>query len=242
MQPVAQEIAPSVLKLLAHDIRWRLVEHLAQSDRRVGELVDLVGERQNLVSYHLRILRDAELVAERRSSRDARDIYYALDKDRLRTGLQQSAQQLRIGGGDLRTSSSTGPVLFVCSGNSARSVMAEALLRSVSKGAIHVWSAGTRPQGVHPIALQVLRDRGVATQGLHSKGLDELADVIFQTVITLCDIAREEHADLPAHRELVHWSIADPAAEPGGPAEVREAFERVADELTKRIACLASSG
>lgn len=232
---------PSVLKLLAHDVRWQLVEHLARSDRRVGELVGLVGERQNLVSYHLRLLRDAELVAERRSSRDARDVYYALDKERLRTGLQLSAEQLRVTGSGPGMNAGAGPVLFVCSGNSARSVMAEALLRSVTNGGIQVSSAGNRPQGVHPVALEVLRDRGVETAGLRSKGLDEVAEVAFETIITLCDVAREEQAVLPAHRELVHWSIADPAAAPGEPAQVRAAFERVADELTKRIRFLAPS-
>jgi DNA-binding transcriptional ArsR family regulator len=72
------------LKLLAHELRWRLIEALAQSDRRVQELVALVGEPHNLVSYHLRQLRDQALVAEHRSAADGRDIYYSLDLDRLK--------------------------------------------------------------------------------------------------------------------------------------------------------------
>src|SRR5436305_7773395 len=76
--------APSFLKLLAHELRWRLLEALARSDRRVQELVELVGEPHNLVSYHLRQLRSQALVNERRSAADGRDIYYSLDLDCLK--------------------------------------------------------------------------------------------------------------------------------------------------------------
>lgn len=84
---------PSFLKLLAHELRWRLIEALARSDRRVQELVALVGEPHNLVSYHLRRLRDQALVSERRSAADGRDVYYSLDLDRLK-GLYFAAEQV----------------------------------------------------------------------------------------------------------------------------------------------------
>ncbi|MFW6097352.1 MAG: ArsR/SmtB family transcription factor, partial [Chloroflexota bacterium] len=74
---------PAFLKLLAHDLRWHLLEALARGDHRVQELIEILGRPQNLVSYHLRRLRDAQLVHERRSSHDARDIYYSLDLDHL---------------------------------------------------------------------------------------------------------------------------------------------------------------
>ncbi|HEX6547752.1 MAG TPA: metalloregulator ArsR/SmtB family transcription factor [Candidatus Dormibacteraeota bacterium] len=229
------EAAPPVLKLLAHDVRWRLVKALAQSDRRVGELVNLLDVRHNLVSYHLRLLREAELVSERRSSRDARDVYYTLEPDAVRDALNHAGGHLAASPAGAR------PVLFVCTGNSARSVMAEALLRDATRGTVPVASAGTQPQGVHPVALRVLTGRGVATEGLHSKGFDELGDQAFETVITLCDIVREQCSTFPAHSRLVHWSIADPAAVAGSPSQVRAAFERTADDLSKRIAALTAA-
>src|SRR6476659_8311290 len=76
---------PAFLKLLAHDMRWRLVSALARSDHRVNELVRLLDQPMNLVSYHLKQLRDQQLVTERRSSADGRDVYYSLDLDLLRT-------------------------------------------------------------------------------------------------------------------------------------------------------------
>src|SRR5919198_1306884 len=76
---------PDFLKLLAHDLRWSLVSALARSDHRVNELVRLLDQPMNLVSYHLKQLRDQHLVTERRSSADGRDVYYSLDLDALRT-------------------------------------------------------------------------------------------------------------------------------------------------------------
>src|SRR6266540_4207403 len=77
--------APDFLRLLAHDLRWSLVTALARGDHRVHELVRLLDQPMNLVSYHLKQLRDQQLVTERRSSADGRDIYYSLDLDLLRT-------------------------------------------------------------------------------------------------------------------------------------------------------------
>src|SRR5262245_8749503 len=76
---------PDFLKLLAHDLRWKLVTALSRSDHRVYELVDLLNQPMNLVSYHLKQLRDQQLVSEHRSSADGRDIYYSLDIETLRT-------------------------------------------------------------------------------------------------------------------------------------------------------------
>ncbi len=231
-----------MLRLLAHDLRWRLVGHLAQSDRRVGELVELLGERQNLVSYHLRLLKQGSLVSERRSSHDARDVYYSLDLPRVGSELRRSTRELHPGLSAWSSQPATGrpsaSVLFLCTGNSARSQMAEALLRKATAGSVAVASAGTRPAGVHPMAIKVLAALGVNTDDLHSKGLDEIGGKAFDLVVTLCDIAREQCPALPQHRELIHWSLADPAAVDGSPADTRLAFERTADELASRIGFL----
>ena len=83
MALVASNTPLNFIKLLAHDVRWALLAALAESDRRVQELVALLQRPQNLVSYHLRLLREGQIVSERRSSADGRDVYYSLDLDYL---------------------------------------------------------------------------------------------------------------------------------------------------------------
>src|SRR5579859_3845639 len=86
--------SPEFLRLLGHELRWKLVTALTHSDRRVQELVALLHEPQNLVSYHLKQLRDAKLLTERRSTAGARDIYYSLDLDTLRASYSAVGQAL----------------------------------------------------------------------------------------------------------------------------------------------------
>jgi protein-tyrosine-phosphatase len=234
--------------LLGHEVRWQLVRILARSDHQVNELVELVGERQNLVSYHLNLLRLAELVSERRSSSDARDVYYHLDLDRVGSGLDAATAALhpslhvRLGGPALQKVPDLPQrrILFVCTGNSARSLIAEALMRAQSGGALEVHSAGPRPAGVHPLALEVISEWRLATRGLRSKGLEEVADIEFDHVITLCDIAREQCPRLPGDPEYIHWSLADPAAVMGSMEARRRAFRAAAAELNRRISHLVS--
>ncbi|MCA9969580.1 MAG: metalloregulator ArsR/SmtB family transcription factor, partial [Anaerolineales bacterium] len=147
---------PNILKLLAHDVRWHLLAALAESDRRVQELVDLLQRPQNLISYHLRLLRAGQLVHERRSSADGRDVYYSLDLDHLRTLYLDGGQALHPAlacadpavSRQTRASSSSPPryrVLFLCTHNSARSQLAEGILRAQAGSAVEVCSAGSEP-------------------------------------------------------------------------------------------------
>lgn len=136
-------------------------------------------------------------------------------------------------------------VLFLCTGNSARSIMAEALLRHWSDGMFTAFSAGSNPAGApHPIAREMLEARDVPTHGLRSKGWDEYANAhapAMDLVITVCDtVANEVCPVLPGTPLRLHWGLPDPASAQGDEAAVREAFSTVCDKLEKRIAQLVT--
>jgi protein-tyrosine-phosphatase len=225
-------------------LRWRLLSELARSDRRVGELCELAGRRQSLVSYHLRQLRDGGLVSTRRSAADGRDTYYVLDL--AGCGELLSSAGLALHPGLARTSGprtrperrSPAQVLFLCTGNSARSQIAEALCELLSGGAVRAASAGSHPKPVHPHAVRVMREHGIDLAGRRSKHLSELSRRRFDHVITLCDRVREVCPEFPGGPEQIHWSIPDPAREPGSDEETVAAFERTAAELRTRIGFL----
>ena len=126
-------------------------------------------------------------------------------------------------------------VLFLCTHNSARSQMAEALLRRLAGERFEAQSAGTRPSGLHPLALAVMREIGVDVSGQQSKDVGEYTQVAFDYVITVCDQAREECPILPAAGQQIHWSIPDPAEADGDEATRLAAFRRARDDLEARI-------
>jgi ArsR family transcriptional regulator, arsenate/arsenite/antimonite-responsive transcriptional repressor / arsenate reductase (thioredoxin) len=234
---------PSFLKLLAHELRWRLVEALARSDRRVQELVALVDQPHNLVSYHLRRLRDQALVTERRSAADGRDVYYSLDLDRLKGLYLAAAESLHPGiserpsaANDTATDSRRRVrVLFLCTHNSARSQMAEAILRHLSQARVDVHSAGTKVTRVHPLAIAVMAEKGIDLAGHRSKHMAELAGKHFDYVITVCDNARESCPVFPGDTEHIHWSIPDPCAVKGDEEVRLHAFRSASNDLMTRI-------
>jgi protein-tyrosine-phosphatase/DNA-binding transcriptional ArsR family regulator len=221
---------PSFLRLAGHPVRWRLLNELAHSDRRVRELSALVGRRQSLVSYHLRCLRTERLVTMRRSSADGRDAYYRLDLSRCGELLNAVGTELHPGlgsatGGGGRTRGPRPRVLFLCTGNSARSQMAEAFAADL--GAVDAYSAGSHPKPIHPEAVRVMRERGIDLSGRRSKHLSEFVGQPFDYIISLCDRLREVCPEFPGHPDLIHWSIADPSRDGD--------FARAAAELAARI-------
>jgi protein-tyrosine-phosphatase/DNA-binding transcriptional ArsR family regulator len=220
--------APPFLRLAAHPVRWQLLSELARSDRRVGELCELAGRRQSLVSYHLRQLRDGGLVSVRRSTADGRDTYYVLDLARcgeLLTGAGVALHPALAPAARRTAPPAAADVLFLCTGNSARSQMAEALCERLSDGTVRAVSAGSHPKPLHPSAVRVMRDRGIDISGRRSKPLSEFAGRRFDSVISLCDRVREVCPEFPG-ANLVHWSIPEPGA---------GEFERTAAELETRI-------
>jgi len=249
---------PRFLRLAGHPLRWRLLSELARSDRRVGELCELVGQRQSLVSYHLRQLRGGGLVSARRSLADGRDTYYVLDlvgcgellasagaslHPGLAAGARPGAWRERGGARGpaicpARSSRRSARVLFLCTGNSARSQIAEALCEQLSEGAVRAVSAGSHPKSLHPNAVRVMRGRGIDLAGRRSKHLSEFTGERFDYVISLCDRVREVCPEFPGAPELIHWSIPDPGSEPGSDEATLTAFERTAAELCTRIGFL----
>ena len=236
---------PPFLRLAAHPLRWRLLSELARSDRRVGELCELADLRQSLVSYHLRQLRDGGLVSMRRSAADGRDTYYVLDLARCGELLSSAGVALHPGLAPIprprarrERRSTVARVLFLCTGNSARSQMAEALCEHLSGGAVSAASAGSHPKPLHPNAVRVLRKRGIDLTGRRSKHLSEFAGQRFDYVISLCDRVREVCPEFPGGPDLIHWSVPDPAREPGSDEEILRAFERTATELCTRVGFL----
>jgi protein-tyrosine-phosphatase len=228
------------LKLLAHEVRWSLLLLLQGSDYRVNELVDRLDRPMNLVSYHLKQLRSHELVRERRSSADGRDVYYSLDLEKLGMLFVEAGRSIHPGlVGDTGALEERGiqpmRVLFLCTRNSARSQMAEGLLRHLSRGRIEAHSAGTHVESVHPLAVQVLAERQIDISGQRSKHLQAFVGQHFDYIITVCDRAREECPVFPGDPEQVHWSFADPAEVEGSDEVRRQAFADVARDLTTRI-------
>jgi arsenate reductase (thioredoxin) len=131
-------------------------------------------------------------------------------------------------------------VLFLCVGNSARSILAEAILNSRAEGRLRGYSAGSAPKGeVHPLTLEVLKTCGIPVAGLRSKSWDEFATETMphmDVVITVCDPAATEACPLwPGAPVKVHWGLPDPAAAQGSDAERLAAFAHTFTELEKRI-------
>lgn len=236
---------PAVLHLVGHPLRWRLLRELAFSDRRVRELRALVGEPQSLVSYHLGQLRHAGLVRANRSAFDGRQTYYSID-------LRRCGELLAGAGGALHPGLRLVPgpadsgrppraatrVLFLCTGNSARSQMAEALIVARAGGRVAAASAGSHPKPLHPNTVRAMRAYGIDLAGRPSTHLSEFQERRFDYVVSLCDRVREVCPPFAGPPQTMHWSLPDPTREGDSDTETYPAFERTAAELDTRIGFL----
>lgn len=222
------------LKLLTDEVRWQLLHALRYSDRQVRELVEWLKLPQNLVSYHLGILRQAGLVHTHRSEADARVQYYSLDLPSLQHYYEQIGTSLHLSAvSDKVATIDSLSVVFICSANSARSQMAEGLLRQLSGGVIKVRSAGIKPSTIHPTAIQVMTEIGIDIEYQQAKSIIDLQDYQPDVVITVCDKAREicePCFDAPLQ---LHWSIPNPTYEIADTQYF--AFQQTRDMLVERI-------
>jgi arsenate reductase len=126
-------------------------------------------------------------------------------------------------------------VLILCTANSARSQMAEGLLRREAGPPSEIFSAGTKATRVRPEAIAVMSEAGIDISGHHSKSVEEFLGQDFDYVLTVCDNARETCPVFPAKTRRIHWSIDDPAAIEGSAEERLEAFRRARDELQEKL-------
>ena len=126
-------------------------------------------------------------------------------------------------------------VLFLCTGNSARSQMAEGLMRHLRGNEFEVFSAGTEPKGIHPLAIEAMKEIGIDISAQRSKHLDEYGEEEFNYIVTLCDHAAKTCPFFPGKGERIHHSFPDPAAEEGIREEKIETFRRVRDGLREFI-------
>jgi len=126
-------------------------------------------------------------------------------------------------------------VLFVCTGNSARSQIAEALLRDFGAAEFETFSAGTEPKGINPYTVRVLDEIGIDWSGAHSKSVSEFLGQPFDYVITVCDRARQACPVFPGDHNSLHWSLDDPAEIEGTEEQKLEAFRRTRTEVSIRL-------
>ena len=135
-------------------------------------------------------------------------------------------------------------ILFLCTHNSSRSQMAEGLLQARGGADYSAYSAGTRPGGIHPLAIRAMAEIGIdisEAAGHRSKGLDAYAGEAFDLVVTVCDAAAEECPFFPGARSQQHWGFPDPSAVTGTEEERLAAFRRVRDAIAARIEAFLAS-
>ena len=128
-------------------------------------------------------------------------------------------------------------IIFICTGNAARSQMAEGLANSLSAGRLDAYSAGTLPSGLSPHAVAVMRERGIDIAHQYSKRIDDVPGP-FDLVVTLCDHAAQLCPVSVRQFPMEHWSTPDPTFVPGGPESVHRAFRQVRDRLEQQIQAL----
>ncbi len=232
---------------------FRLLMRFAPTGVRPTEIAEALGMKQNTLSHHLADLAASGLV---QVTRVGRSLYYAVDLDTTEGLIGYLALDVGRARPDLLAPLFSAPkdtaqmdrtlpdtdfdVLFICSGNSARSIFAEALLRDLGKGKFQAFSAGTRPNTeLNPFALEILKRNGHDISGLRSKHLSEFqqpGSIVMDFVFTVCDTAAaEECPPWPGQPITGHWGLPDPDKATGTDAEKALVFAQTYAALRRRI-------
>ena len=237
---------------------FRLLMRFAPQGVRPTEIADATGLKQNTLSHHLADLTAAGLVGV---TRHGRSLYYSVDLEAtealigflvldvgrgrpdLLAPLRNDQREVFAMNSALRDTDFD--VLFICSGNSARSIFAEALLRDLGKGKFQSFSAGTRPNSVlNPFALEILARNGHATSDLRAKHISEFqqpGSIVMDFVFTVCDTAAaEECPPWPGQPITGHWGLPDPVKAAGTDAEKALVFAQTYATLRRRIAAFVA--
>ena len=213
--------------------RLRLVVSL----RRLGLGPEDAGRMARLCLEQGEVDRDlAPLIADQRAAiARQRDDLDRLDSELI--DLEGTIAAVGRARGRRRRRMSEHPirVLFVCTGNSARSQIAEAVLGRIGGADFEVYSAGTEPHGVNPYTVRVLDDAGIDWSAARSKSVEEFAGQSFDYVITVCDRARQTCPTFPGSQNTLHWGLDDPAEVEDSDAQKLAAFQRTYMELNQRI-------
>jgi protein-tyrosine-phosphatase/DNA-binding transcriptional ArsR family regulator len=226
---------------------FRLILRFAPQGVRPTEIAEALGLKQNTLSHHLADLTASGLV---QVDRHGRSLFYSVDLDSTEALIGYLALDVGRARPDLISPLMTRKepamrdtdfdVLFICSGNSARSIFAEVLLRDLGRGKFQAFSAGTRPNtDLNPFALDVLRRNGHDITGLRSKHVSEFQkpdSIVMDFVFTVCDTsAMEECPPWPGQPITGHWGMPDPVKATGTDAERALVFAQTYAALRRRI-------
>lgn len=227
-----------IFKALSDANRLRIYQLLLVSDRTNSELMGETLLSQNLLSHHLTVMVEAGLIEMHRSIGDARRHYYRPHLELPGKMVAWWQQHVPLAERPLPALQRPRRVLFLCQRNSARSLLAEALARALAAKALIVCSAGIEPGGtLSPLALRVLEERGIPTNGLDVKTFHDLGDQTFDFLVTVCDVVHETAIpDQYANCQHMHWSLPDPEMESDEAAGQLAITRRLYDQLEQRLA------